>query len=443
MRADGRADLQLIQSFDPDFTSEGTVAVNVTVAGTIARPAIQGRLQVTNGSIQYSDLPSALSGINGSLVFNTNRLQIETLTARVGGGTVSFGGYATAYNRQLNFDLTLKGQDVRLRYPPGISSVTNDDLRWSGTSMASTLSGDMTVTKLGVTPGFDFASYLQRSAQGSVLTQANPVLSRIRMDVHIVTTPELEMQTAMARLTGDADLHLRGTAAKPVLLGRADVIEGEVYFSGTKYRMERGDVTFANPVRTDAVVDLQASTRVQDYDITVNLNGGTDKLNLSYHSEPPLPTADIISLLALGQTQEQSAQMQQSSQSPFSSQASNVVLAQALNSAISNRSQRLFGISHIKINPQGINTETTPTQNNPYPAVTIEQQVRDNLTVAYTTNVNQTSQQIIQGEYNISKNVSIVGIRDYNGVVSFEVQTAAAQEVGLRHDCVDLRLLPP
>ena len=101
MRAAGNADLQLIQSFDPNFTSKGTVAVNLTLAGTIARPAIQGRLQVSNGSIQYGDLPSALNEINGSLVFSTNRLQIETLTAHVGGGLVSFGGYATAYNRQL------------------------------------------------------------------------------------------------------------------------------------------------------------------------------------------------------------------------------------------------------------------------------------------------------------------------------------------------------
>ncbi|MBZ5574279.1 MAG: hypothetical protein LAO09_20645 [Acidobacteriia bacterium] len=89
---------------------------------------------------------------------------------------------------------------------------------------------------------------------------------------------------------------------------------------------------------------------------------------------------------------------------------------------MSNRAQRLFGISHIKINPQGISSETTPTQTTPLPAVTIEQQVRDNLTLTYTTNVAQTSQQIIQGEYNITKNLSIVGIRDYNGVVSFEVR---------------------
>lgn len=230
------------------------------------------------------------------------------------------------------------------------------------------------------------------------------------------------MQTAVVRLSGGADLQLRGTTAKPVLLGRADVIEGEVYFNGTKYRMERGQVTFINPVTTTPVLDLQASTRVRDYDVTVNLNGQFDKLNLSYHSEPPLPTADIISLLALGQTQEQSAQLQQSGQSPFVQQASSAVLAEALNSAMSNRAQRLFGISHIKINPQGISSETTPTQTTPLPAVTIEQQVRDNLTLTYTTNVAQTSQQIIQGEYNITKNLSIVGIRDYNGVVSFEVR---------------------
>jgi len=420
LRAQGHANLQLIQSFNPDFTTSGEVAVDLTVGGTISKPTTQGRLQITNGSIAYSDLPSALSAINGAAVFNQDRLQIETLTARVGGGIVTFGGYATAYNRQINFNLTLETQDVRLRYPPGVSSMANAELRWAGSSAASVLSGDVTVTKLAVTPGFDFGASLARSAQSSALPQTNPLLNRIRLDVHIVTTPELQMQTAVVRLSGDADLHLRGTAAKPVLLGRADVTEGEVYFNGTKYRMERGDVTFTNPVTTTPVLDLQASTHVRDYDITVNLNGGLDKLNLTYHSEPPLPVADIISLLALGQTQQQSAQLQQSGQSPFAQQASSAILAEALNSAISNRSRSLFGISHIRVDPQGLNTETSPTTSSP--AVTIEQQVKDNLTLTYTTNVSQTSQQIIQAEYNVTRNVSILALRDYNGVVSFEVR---------------------
>jgi translocation and assembly module TamB len=420
LRAQGHANLQLIQSFNPDFTTSGEVAVDLAVGGTIHQPTTQGRLQVTGGSIAYSDLPSALSAISGSAVFNQDRLQIESLTAHVGGGIVTFGGYATAYNRQLNFNLTLQTQDVRLRYPPGVSSMANAELRWAGTPAGSVLSGDVTVTKLAVTPGFDFGASLARSAQSSALPQTNSLLNRIRMDVHIVTTPELQMQTAVVRLSGDADLHLRGTLGKPVLLGRADVTEGEVYFNGTKYRMERGEVNFASPVATTPVLDLQASTHVRDYDITVNLNGGIDKLNLTYHSEPPLPVADIINLLALGQTQQQSAQLQQSGQSPFAQQASSAILAEALNSAISNRARSLFGISHIRVDPQGLNTETSPTTS--APAVTIEQQVKDNLTLTYTTNVSQTSQQIIQAEYNVTRNVSILALRDYNGVVSFEVR---------------------
>jgi translocation and assembly module TamB len=233
------------------------------------------------------------------------------------------------------------------------------------------------------------------------------------------------MRTSVIRLQGEADLRVRGNVAKPILLGRADVFEGEAYFNGAKYRLERGSVTFgtptaSNPAASVPLIELEATTRVRDYDITLSINGPADRPKLSYRSEPPLPTSDIIGLLAFGQTTEQSAQLQQSSSSAFSQQASNAMLAAALNATLNNRTQRLFGNSRIKIDPQGLATETSPTQTGP--AVTIEQQVRDNFTLTYTTSVSQASQQIIRAEYNISKNVSVVAIRDQNGVVSFDVK---------------------
>ncbi len=422
-KAQGKGNLQLIQSFNPDFISSGVVTVDATVSGTTLQPAIQGRVQFTNGSIAYSDLPSALSDINGSLSFNQNRLEIENLTAHTGGGLITFSGHASAYNHQLNFDLAVKGEGVRLRYPPGVSSTANADLHFIGSSSASTLSGDVTVNKLAVTPGFDFGASLERSAQAASLPQTNPLLNRIRLDVHIVTVPELQMQSAVIRMSGDADMRLRGTAAKPVLLGRADIIEGEAYFNGAKYRLERGDITFTNPLVTTPVLDLQASTQVRDYDITLLLNGKldtTDSLKITYRSEPPLPTADIIALLAFGQTTEESAQLQQSGQGVLGQGASSALLAAALNATISNRVQRLFGVSRIKIDPQGLSTETSTTQSGP--ALTIEQQISDKLTVSYSTNVSQTSQQVIQAQYNVTRSISIVAIRDQNGVLSFDVR---------------------
>jgi translocation and assembly module TamB len=420
LAAEGHLNLQLIQNLNSDFTSSGMVDVAMTVTGPAGDPLLHGQVNVNHGSIAYLDLPSGLSDMNGSLVFNKNRLQIENLTAHSGGGTLTLTGEATTYAGQINFDFRAKAQDVRLRYPAGVSSTTNADLRYSGTRESSTLSGDVMVTKLAITPGFDFAAYASGGHQSVVVPPATSPLYRIKLDVHVLTAPDLQMQTAIARLSGGADLRLRGTAAKPAVLGRVEVLEGEINFNGAKYRLERGEVMFQSPVSIQPAVDLQATTRVRDYDITISVNGQTDKpLSVKYRSDPPLPEADIVALLAVGQTREQSAQLAQSGNSAFRETASNLILSEALNATVSNRVQRLFGVSKIKIDPQGLSTETNPTRG---PQVTIEQQISNNFTLTYSQNVSQASQQIIQGEYYIRRNVSVVGTRDQNGVVSFDVK---------------------
>ncbi len=130
-RARGQMNLQLIQTYNPDFTSTGTVNVDMTIGGTIASPLAQGRMQIANGSVAYVDSPSALSGVNGSLTFNQNRFEVQNLSGHVGGGLVAFRGHASLYKSQISFDLGLHGEGVRLRYPPGVSSTANLDLQFT------------------------------------------------------------------------------------------------------------------------------------------------------------------------------------------------------------------------------------------------------------------------------------------------------------------------
>lgn len=419
IRADGNVNMKLLENFSPDLSSSGAIKIGVKVSGTYSFPSLLGRVDVINGAVASNNLPNGLSDMNGVLLFNQDRLQIQTLTAHVGGGTVDLTGYM-AYTPHLSFNIAAHGTGVRLR-PAGISATADADLKLTGTTKDAVLSGDITVVKLALSPGFDFARYLEASKQTTSLPQANTLLNKVRLDVHVTTTPELQMQSTLAKLSGDADLRLRGTMVRPVVLGRVDIMEGNIYFSGTKYRLERGEITFTGPVGIKPTLDLEATTHVRDYDITLGVNGTPEKLSFTYRSEPPLPEPDIIALLALGRTQSESASLAGgSSQTAFSQEASNVILNQALNATLNNRAQRLFGISRIKIDPQGLNTETSPTRS--APAVTIEQQVSSNLTLTYTTEVSQTSQQIIQGEYNVTRNVSILAVRDQNGVVSFDVR---------------------
>ena len=424
LSADGRIDLKLLGRFDPDLTAAGTLTVDMNLGGTWSEPAPQGRLQIADASFAYAGVPSGLTQTNGSLFFTRDQFHIETLSAHTGGGTLDFKGDATVYNRQLNFNLTAAGKDVRLRYPPGVSSTANAELHWVGTRSASTVSGQIMVTKLAVTPNFDFSSYLERSRQITSITPASSPLNNVKLDIQVQTSPELQMKTAVAHLSGDADLRLRGSVAHPAVLGRADILEGEASFNGTKFRLEHGDITFANPVTIEPILNLEASTHVRNYDLAITITGTPDQpggLRVSYRSEPPLPQSDIIALLALGRTSEESAQLQeQSGQTAYTDQASDIILNQAINSTVSSRVQKLFGASRIKIDPQGLTTETNPTARGPQ--VTIEQQFANNVTLTYSTNVSQSSQQIIQGEYFFTRNLSAVGTRDQNGVVSFDLR---------------------
>ena len=421
LTADGHVDLKLLNSFDSDITASGTMAMNMTVGGTIDDPLPQGKLQFTKGFVAYAGLPSGLSEMNGSLAFTRDRIHIETLTARTGGGLLDLKGDATTYNHQLNFNLTAVGKDVRLRYPPGVSSTADAGLHWVGTPASSTVSGDILVTKLAVTPNFDFSSYLERSRRIGEITPANSPLYNVKLDVHVQTAPELQMKTAVARLSGDADLRLRGSVARPTVLGRADILEGEATFNGTKFRLERGDITFADPVAIRPQLNLQASSHVRNYDLNITVTGTPDRLLVNYRSEPPLPQSDIIALLALGRTNEESQQLQQQSgPNPFTDAASTLIINQAINSTVNSRIQKLFGASRVKIDPQGLTTETNPTARGPQ--VTIEQEFANNVSLTYSTNVSQSSQQIIQGQYYFTRNISAVGTRDQNGVVSFDVR---------------------
>src|SRR6185437_8032595 len=411
LQANGTINLKVMQTLNPDYMSSGVMTVALRFGGTLSAPDVRGRVQISNGSLAYIDLPSGLSNINGTLLFNQDRLRVQSLTAQTGGGLLNLGGFIT-YNRILNFDLTAQGKDIRLRYPPGMSTTANVNLHLVGALNRSTLSGDILVTRFQLPPNFDLASYLARSKTPAGLPNPQSPLNNLRLDVHVTTTPELDVQTAIARVAGDADLRLRGTAAKPVVLGRVDIARGDVNFSGTRYHLERGDVTFSNPVRIEPVLDLEASARVRDYDITLGFHGQIDKLNATYSSEPPLPTADIIALLAMGRTREESAVLQQQD-TTYTRTASNAILNEAMNSANNNRLEKIFGVSRVKIDPEAGGAENNPS----WTRVTIEQQISNTLTLTYITNVSQAQQQIIQAEYYLTRNISLIALRDQNGVV--------------------------
>ncbi len=417
VRANGKVNLKLLQSFDPDLVSYGMAEFTLRAGGTIPRPDLAGRLNIQNAGVSIVDAPNGLSEINGVLLFEQNRLRIDKLTARSGGGNLNLGG-SIGYSNGLYFDVTARGQDIRIRYPEGVSSQGNASLHFVGTTRDALASGEIVITRFAMSPHFDLALYIARSNQPPATPNPNSVLDNIRLDLHVTSVPELRVETSLAKLAGDLDLRVKGTIANPSVLGRVNIAEGDIFFNNTKYHLERGDITFTNPVQIEPVLNVDASTRIKNYDITLGFHGSpSKKVSVTYRSDPPLPSADIINLLAFGQTRQETEMQREASRTTALDETSNAVLGQALNTVVSSRVEKLFGISKVKIDP------TANPNNNPTAGlITIEEQISNQVTVTYSTNLNYSSQQVYSVEYNLNNNISFLAVRDANGVFSLDMR---------------------
>ena len=181
-------------------------------------------------------------------------------------------------------------------------------------------------------------------------TTSSPYLRNLQFDVEAISAPDARMEWPGAQLQADANLRVRGTWEHPILLGHIHILSGDLYFAGNRYRVTRGDLNFANPFRMDPTINVEATTTIQQYELTLNFSGQASKMSLSYRSDPPLPATDIVALLAMGQTSTEVASRTGGISQGGSSGAS-ALLSEAISSQLGGRVERLFGITRFRVDP--------------------------------------------------------------------------------------------
>jgi translocation and assembly module TamB len=410
LKANGSVSMTLLHTFDKDIVSSGKVEFTMAAGGQMSNPALTGKVQFDHVNASIDGVPNGLSNMNGTLVFNEDRLQVQTLTATTGGGQLKIGG-SIRFRNGLYADLTATGDVVRVRLY-GLSATANANLKFQGAPQSMILSGNILLTRFGVGQNVDFAAFSNVGGVGAA-PDPDSASNRIRLDVKVTSSPQLDFQNSYAKLAGTVDLTVRGTVAEPSILGRIQITDGSATFAGTKYQLQRGDVYFSNPVRIDPTIDLDATARVENYDITIGLHGTATNLKPTYRSEPPLSEADVFALLALGRTQEEAQLYQEQQVQQGTDPTTSALLGGALNATVSNRVSKLFGVGSVKIDPAFVGT-----LGNSSARITVQQQLSRQLTVTFATNVNQTAEQLIQVQYDLNRNMSIVATRDESGVFS-------------------------
>jgi translocation and assembly module TamB len=408
LTARGTVNLQLIQLFDPDLRSSGEIKLNIDSRGPIRGGSVGGQIEIANANLSSVDMPVGLVNANGVLTLTGDRINVDKFEGTMGGGTVTAQG-GIAYRPNLQFGLIAVAKDIRILYPQGMRENVNASLNLAGTPERGMLGGSVDLTDLSFTPAFDLNSFLGQFSGGVSAPQAQGFTQNLALNIAVRSTSNVNLVSRTLSVGGSANLQVRGTAANPVILGRVNLSGGDIILNGSRFVLTGGSVQFVNPSETQPVVNLNLSTTIQEYNIDMRFNGPVDQLRTEYSSNPALPQADIINLLAFGETTEAAAA---NGANASANQTAESLVASQVSSEVTGRISKAAGISQLSISP----VLAGSSQQGPAGAViTIRQRVTGNLFVTFSSNVATTQNQTIQGQYQVSPRVAISATRDPNG----------------------------
>jgi hypothetical protein len=439
MKATGDAGLGILQGFVPDIRSSGRASLEATLEGPMHDPLVTGTMTVDNGRLRHFDLPHALENISGPVRFDTRSVRLDEVTAQLGGGLVQFGGRIDIERYQpTRIDVTMSGENMRLRFPEGMRSLVDADLTVQGVVEAPTVAGTVTVRNAVYTRQFEEQGGLFELNAASDVPSASPLAEplMLRYDIRIIAPATLEIRNSTARIFASADLQLRGTLERPLLFGRAEVERGEFTFEGRRYQITRGTIDFNNPTRIQPFFDIETETRVrvpgQTYRIVARAAGTLDRLTPSFEADPPLAEVEVLGLLFGDVAPGQDVEFRQYStnitpQQQLLRERATRALTGAVSSEVGRVVEQTFGVDTFQLTPSLVDPNAQSSRLDPAARLTIGKRLSERIYLTYSRSLSSsTRDQIILLEYDQTDRFSWILSRNEDRTYALDVRVRHA-----------------
>ena len=432
LRAVGNANLGILQGFFRNVRSTGGAVLKARLEGPLDDPVVTGTMQMQNGRIRHFGFPHALDNITGDVAFDTRGVRLDGVSARLGQGPVQFGGTIGLEGYRLGrVDVRMSGQDMQLRVPQDMRSRVDADLEVQGSADGLTVGGDVRVLDAAYTANFETGgSFGFGGDDGPLLAAASytaPVVP-IQYEVQITSMSTLRVTNDLLRnIEASADLRLRGSYERPLLFGRVEIESGDVNFEGKRYVVRRGTIDFNNPTRIEPFFDIETEARVrvpgETYRVTVRATG-LWPARFTFSSEPPLPEADILALLAADVAPGQDVELRRFAANTPQRQLVQEGAARALTGAATaevNRAvEEAIGVQ-FRVTPTLINENPNSASLDPGLRFTVSTQ-QGRVYVTYSRSTTSTRDQIIQVEITQTDRLSWILSRNEDGTYALDLQ---------------------
>src|SRR5262249_28766864 len=163
LTAKGAADLRTLSAFAfaKRVRGRGAARLAVTVSGTHDAPRVAGTLDLEGGGLRLRGFPHGLDDVHGQVQFSETSAEVKKLAGTLAGGPVEVDGEAAVAGGRIgSFDLHAVGRGLALRYPEGLRSLVDADVRVFGDLERPWVTGSLDVEQATWTRRYDVASEL-------------------------------------------------------------------------------------------------------------------------------------------------------------------------------------------------------------------------------------------------------------------------------------------
>ncbi len=393
---------------------KGDAEFVLAVTGDWENPKINGGVTLENGAFGLKDYSYRISALKGYLYMDNDRIVLQKLSGKLGGGDVDISGIVYLQRFSLK----------RFYIEAGLSNITvspsnefninfGGNLLYRGTVDSQMISGDLQIRRARYRERVEWKSWLLKTKTTAKYKSEISGLEKAGLNIRITGKNNIFIDNNVARATVSADMVLRGLVYRPLLFGRIETTDGTVYFRNNEFRILHASVGFFDPNRINPVIEIASETSVKGYKIKMNLEGQLDHFNMSLSSDPVLKEMDILSLLTVGQT---GGELKGLEGGIGAGEATSFVTGK-LQDVVEERLRTITGLDRMQIDPH-VSKKTGTVE----PGVTFSKRLLgDRMFVTYTTAVRSSEEQIIKLEYFLTRKVSLVGLRDERGIVGGDI----------------------
>lgn len=319
LKTSGIFDLELLQKyFDQVENATGSVQVNLDAKGPISKPQIIATFKKpgieTEGAgrnigIGLSTFRPGLKEVDFDAKFADGILYINRFNAKKGEGTVSASGTinilgSTPTNSNLNLTINNASLVYEVPYLKEFDTRLTGNINLSGVSLPYTVSGSINVLRARANHTFDLRNEIVDAIRKSSIQLGsntdNPFLD---FNLRLTADKSIQISNRSVQALTSLELLLQGTEKEPQITGQINVDRGKIVYK-SDFIVERGIISFDNPLRIDPNLDVEAYALFPPYKVIINITGKSSKPQVALNVDPPTredgtPISQVETLILL------------------------------------------------------------------------------------------------------------------------------------------------